>query len=96
MRSVNVAELKNKLSAYLAYAKAGEEIVVRERNLPIARLVPFTAEDATEEELRLAAAGIIRLPEKPFDYKKFSKLPKAKVKGNVGTQALLDDRNEGW
>ena len=96
MRSVNVAELKNKLSAYLAYAKAGEEIVVRERNRPIARLVPFAADDATEEELALAAAGILRLPEKPFDYENFSKLPWPKVDGNRGTQAVIDERNEGW
>jgi len=40
MRSVNIAELKNSLSRYLTYAKQGEEIVVRDRNLPVAKLVP--------------------------------------------------------
>ena len=38
MRSVNVAELKNSLSRYLTYAKQGEEIIVRERNLPVRSL----------------------------------------------------------
>jgi antitoxin (DNA-binding transcriptional repressor) of toxin-antitoxin stability system len=28
MRSVNIAELKNRLSAYITYAKAGETIVI--------------------------------------------------------------------
>jgi hypothetical protein len=36
MRSVNVAELKNRLSTYLAYARNGEVIVIRDRNLPVA------------------------------------------------------------
>jgi len=34
MRSVNVAELKNRLSKYLTFAKGGEEIVIPKRNLP--------------------------------------------------------------
>jgi antitoxin (DNA-binding transcriptional repressor) of toxin-antitoxin stability system len=33
MRSVNVAELKDRLSKYLTFAKGGEEVVIRERNL---------------------------------------------------------------
>ena len=67
MRSVNVAELKNRLSTYLTYAKSGEVIVIRDRNLPVAKLIPFTAEDASEEELALVAAGAMRLPEEPLD-----------------------------
>ncbi|MGA8618948.1 MAG: type II toxin-antitoxin system prevent-host-death family antitoxin [Candidatus Sulfotelmatobacter sp.] len=42
MRSVSAAELKNRLSKYLAFAKGGEEIVIRDRNLPVAKLVPFS------------------------------------------------------
>lgn len=46
MHSVNVAELKNWLSKYLAFAKGGEEVVIRDHNLPVAKLVPFSAEGA--------------------------------------------------
>jgi prevent-host-death family protein len=46
MRSVNVAELKDKLSKYLGFAKEGEEVVIRDRNLPVAKLVPFRPENA--------------------------------------------------
>jgi hypothetical protein len=35
MRSVNVAELKNRLSMYLSFARSGEEVVIRDRNLPV-------------------------------------------------------------
>jgi prevent-host-death family protein len=62
MRSVNVAELKNQLSRYPGFVKEGEEIVIRDRNLPVAKLVPFSTEDAIEEELLLVAAGRMRLP----------------------------------
>lgn len=101
MRSVGVAELKDKLSAYLGYAKAGETVVVRDRNRPIAKLVPFMAEGATEEELELAARGILKLREREMDWDAFHKLPLAQLRGDAAgtdsvTQALLEEREEGW
>ena len=36
MKSVNIAELKDRLSGYLNDVKAGEEILVRDRNQPVA------------------------------------------------------------
>ena len=95
MRSVNVAELKNRLSTYLTYAKSGKVVVIRDRNLPVAKLVPFTAEDASEEELALVAAGAMRLPEKPLDLDRLWKMPRANVRKNAATQSVLDERNEG-
>jgi prevent-host-death family protein len=95
MRSVNVAELKNRLSTYLSYAKSGEVIVIRDRNLPVAKLIPFTPADASEEELALVAAGAMRLPEKPLDLDRLWKMPRATVSGDAATQAILDERDEG-
>ena len=94
MRSVNVAELKNRLSKYLTFAKGGEEIIIRDRNLPVAKLVPFPAEGGTEEELLLVAAGKMRLPEKPVDLEKVLRIPTGKHLGRAGTQALLEDREQ--
>jgi len=63
MRTVNIADLKNNLSVYLERVRAGEELLVKDRNRPIARLVPFVpGEDLDAEEVELAAAGLIRLP----------------------------------
>jgi prevent-host-death family protein len=50
MRSVSVAELKNRLSKYLTFAKGGEEVVIRDRNLPVAKLVPFLAEGVDDQD----------------------------------------------
>ena len=95
MRSVNVSELKNRLSTYLAYAKGGEVIVIRDRNLPVAKLIPFTAaEDASEGELALVAAGAMRLPEEPLDLDQLWKMPRANVTGNAAVQAILDEGAE--
>lgn len=41
MRSVNIGTLKNQLSAYLRLVRNGEEVVVRDRDKPIARILPF-------------------------------------------------------
>lgn len=96
MRSVNIAELKDRLSAYITFAKAGETVVIRDRNRPVAKLIPFVAEDASDEELELVAKGVLRLPEKKMDWDAFFKLPMAKVRsGSSLTQALLDERDEG-
>ena len=65
MRSVNIAELKNRLSTYLSYAKNGEEIVIRDRNLPVAKIVPFDRGNAGDDELLLVAEGKMKLPDKP-------------------------------
>ncbi len=94
MHSVNVAELKNRLSTYLAFAKAGEVVVIRDRNLPVAKLIPFLADDASDEELVLVASGAMLLPEEPLNVEEFLKMPKATVKGCRATQAILDERNE--
>jgi len=94
MRSVNVAALKNQLSKYLTYAKSGEEIVIRERNLPVAKLVPFSAEDADQQELRLVAEGKMKLPSAPLDVEKLLKMPAPRVSGNKAIEALLADREE--
>ena len=96
MRSVNVAELKDRLSKYLGYAKRGEEVVIRDRNTPVAKLVPFMAEDASEEELLLVAAGKMRLPLVKLDPKKLDKIPTGKVGGNKAVRAVLGDRDESW
>ena len=95
MKSVNVAELKNRLSAYLRLVRGGEEVVIRDRNLPIAKLVPFPGGDASEDELILAAAGKMRLPRGRLDRQALWKIPTGSVRGNPAVEALLAEREEG-
>ncbi len=69
--TVNIARLKNRLSAYLQQVRNGQEIVIRDRNLPVAKLIPFRAPDTSPEELSLAASGELRLPEETLDEEAF-------------------------
>ncbi|HTM31728.1 MAG TPA: type II toxin-antitoxin system prevent-host-death family antitoxin [Vicinamibacterales bacterium] len=41
MNSVNIADLKNNLSRYLARVRQGAELTVLDRDTPIARILPF-------------------------------------------------------
>jgi prevent-host-death family protein len=94
MRSVNVAELKNRLSKYLTFAKSGEEVVIRDRNLPVAKLVPFSAESADDQDLMLVAAGKLRLPKARLDVRALLKIPTGSVTGNKAIEAVVADREE--
>jgi prevent-host-death family protein len=42
MKVTNIAELKQNLSRYIAAVERGEEVEVRRRNVPIARVVPIS------------------------------------------------------
>ena len=93
MRSVNIADLKNNLSRYLNEVRQGEEVLVRDRNLPIAKIVPLSTGDE-EELLALAAQGIISLPEKAKGFPKdffTASLPKVKVDA---LKLLREERDE--
>jgi len=94
MRSVNVAELKNQLSKYLTFAKAGEEVVIRDRNLPVAKLVPLSSEGAGHQELKLVAVGSMRLPKTRLDVKRLGKIRPGTVSGHKAIEAILADREE--
>ena len=41
MKIANIAEFKNHLSEYLAAVANGEQVEVRKRNTPLARVVPI-------------------------------------------------------
>ena len=62
MRSVKIADLKAKLSAHLQRVRDGEEVVVCDRNEPVARIVPIRAADFSEQERRLIARGVMSPP----------------------------------
>jgi prevent-host-death family protein len=62
MRRVNIAELKARLSAHIRRVRAGEEVLVCDRNKPVARIIPCGLEDYSEQEQRLIARGVLTPP----------------------------------
>ncbi len=91
-RSVSIAELKNKLSAYLADVRRGEEILIRDRKLPIAKIVPLQRHRGVDgEEALLASEGRLRLPERALPAA-FWRMPAPKVARRRLLEALRADR----
>jgi prevent-host-death family protein len=94
MRTVNIADLKNNLSAHLERVRAGEELLVKDRNRPIAKLVPLpVGEDLDAEEMELAAAGLLRLPTSILP-DSFWKMPAPHVSLKDAVAAVTLERNE--
>lgn len=94
MHTVNIADLKNNLSAYLARVRAGEELLVKDRHRPIARLVPLIASDDLDaEEVEMAANGLLRLPEEELP-ESFWKMPAPEVSLADAVGAVVAERDE--
>jgi prevent-host-death family protein len=94
MRAVNIADLKNNLSRYLDEVRQGEEVLIKDRNKPLAKIVPLSPADDAAEMMRLAAEGKIRLPEKDRGISEsFWKLPLPKASVNVSL-LIREERDE--
>lgn len=95
--AAGVAELKAKLSEYLARVKAGEEVVVTERGRPVARLVPVATREGEERDRLMAMerAGEIRIGsgEIPRD---FWEMPRPKDASGGVRSAVAEEREAGW
>lgn len=94
MKTVNIAELKNHLSGYLNDVKAGEEILVRDRNQPVARIIPLArSRNEDEELLALASQGKVRLGEGVID-ESFWDMPAPRVSAAALRRAIEQERDE--
>ena len=64
MRPVQIAELKARLSRYLRQVRAGAEVVVTDRDRPVAKLVPYTDPAVPRLGVRKASRALhsTRLP----------------------------------
>lgn len=62
MKMVNIRDLKAKLSAHIQLVRDGEEVLVCERNKPVARIVPCGLEGHSKREQRLVARGVLTPP----------------------------------
>ena len=59
MRTVNISDLKAQLSAHIQLVKDGEEVLICDRNKPVARMVPCRTNDRSKQEQRLIARGVL-------------------------------------
>jgi prevent-host-death family protein len=83
MSRIGIADLKAHLSAHLRAVRSGEEIVVLDRDEPVATIVPYRSSGAAAIEIRPAADG----------GEPFGRLRPPKRRGRTNSLALLlEDR----
>ena len=84
MKTVKIAELKNHLSEHLRAVEAGAELVVTDRDRPIARIVPHNRSD------RLVR---VKKPTRSFSTVRGKRYAPAKWRVN-STELLLEERQQ--
>ena len=84
MKTVKIAELKNHLSEHLRAVEAGAELVVTDRDRPIARIVPHKVAD---KRVR------VNRPTRSFTAVRGKRYASAKWRIN-STQLLLEERQQ--
>jgi prevent-host-death family protein len=94
MRAINIADLKSHLSSYLNEVREGAEIIIRDRQVPIAKLVPLSGvEEMNDEERALVATGKLRPPEEPLP-DSFFDMPAPRITRARIQAALRVERDE--
>ena len=100
MESAGVADLKARLSEYLARVKSGEEVLVTDRGKPIARLVPVGVETVVDDEAEMARLsamereGLVRLGSGRLPEGFFEKARPEDPEGLL-VEAVREEREEG-
>ena len=85
--------MKNRLSTYLNEVREGEEILVRDRNRPIAKIVPLSHADLEAQERALIASGFLRPAEGPLPAS-FWSMPGPRIPMKRAIAAVLADQKE--
>ena len=94
MEKATISELKNRLSAYLRKVRAGETVLVLDRNRPIARLERIGGPLEADERLaRLEAAGLLSHPTAPLPLDILAADPPRSRRSVLA--ALLEERAQG-
>jgi prevent-host-death family protein len=96
MRSASVSEAKNGLSALLREVQGGATVVITDRGVPVARLVPAVSTRGVSPRLvALAQQGLAVLPEvQPAAA--WLKLPRPRLgPGPSPVDLMLEERREG-
>lgn len=94
MEKATISEIKSRLSAYLKKVKAGQAILILDRDQPIARLERVEpATHPADRLVRLERAGLLRRATRPFSVANLSRLVPRSSRSVV--EALLEERREG-
>jgi prevent-host-death family protein len=95
MEVTSISNLKARLSLFLDNIKNGEEVIITDRGKIFAKIIPIDSGDPhisthlrEMERVRLAHIGRGNLPDN------FWTIPRPKVTGNKGVEAVLAERED--
>jgi antitoxin (DNA-binding transcriptional repressor) of toxin-antitoxin stability system len=94
MEKATISEIKNRLSAYLRRVRAGQVVLIMDRNRPVARLERVSGNGPGDDRLsRLEQTGLVRRSRRTLRVEQLAE-PAPKPKKSV-LAALIEDRREG-
>jgi prevent-host-death family protein len=94
-RTASVVELKAKLSEHLRQVKSGHELIVTERGIPVARMLPLDdGERRSTRRLRLTRSGALK-PGRGKLPPALKVPPAGPEDGRAVVDALLAERRDG-
>jgi prevent-host-death family protein len=93
MRSESISRAKNNLSALVKEVQAGKTILITDRGVPVAKLVPVRlGKGVPPRVLALAQQGLVSLPERPPSLE-WLDLPMPRLgPGRSAVDVLLEER----
>jgi antitoxin (DNA-binding transcriptional repressor) of toxin-antitoxin stability system len=95
MERVTISQLKNSLSAYLKKVRAGQTVLILDRDEPIAMIERVDSRSSTDERLaRLEQAGLIQRSKTSRPREAMRGYKPIKTKASV-VEALIEERREG-
>lgn len=96
MKSESISSAKNRLSALVKEVQSGEPVLITDRGVPVAQLVPVRlGRGVSPRVIGLAQQGLARLPERTPSAK-WLELPWPKLRaGPSPVEALLAERRQG-
>lgn len=96
MEKVSVSALKNSLSAYLRKVRAGQSVVIYDRDVPIARIERIESGGRGLDRLaKLRAQGLTRPPTRSLRARHLSTILKPLPRNTRLLDALRQDREDG-
>jgi prevent-host-death family protein len=85
---IGVREIRQDASTILTRVEEGEEFIITNRGVPIARLIPIDKDDSQLIEEMIANGDIVEADGNLWDLP----LPTYKVTGKSATQQLIEER----
>lgn len=97
MATYSVSDAKNRLSALLAKVRRGARIVITDRGVPVAVLVPLGSVDAPPSTSSVRLAGLVRdglvsRRRTPLPPSILTQAPPVPARKESAVQTLLDER----